>query len=118
MNITANLGRAQVMRAVAGWLEKNPGLPIDDLRVSVDGRVRVSPGDGDTVRASTRAAALFALADAVNAPVTFTGRKYGGGWELAAEWSVGVVPVRAEVDIYEAAINVRPIETDASTATA
>jgi hypothetical protein len=112
-NVTVNLGRAQVMRAVAAWLEENPALPIKCLSVDDNGEVRLAPAEADgptTTFRDPEIHGLYRLAEEVGAEVTFASDSFGSGWELTARWQVGVVPMRTDHRIYEAAVNVRPTE--------
>ncbi|KWX02749.1 hypothetical protein TH66_13475 [Carbonactinospora thermoautotrophica] len=111
MNVTTNLGRAQVLRAVAAWLEKNPTLPIKWLTVLDTGEVEVTPAEDETTGnlREREVQGLYALAEAVGAEVELAPEPYRDGWRLAARWQVGVVPMVAQVHLYEVATDVRPL---------
>jgi hypothetical protein len=111
-NITVNLGRAQVLRAVAAWLEGNPALPIKYLAVDETGEVRLTPAEtGPTTSYRDREVhGLYRLAEETGAEVHLDPAPYGTGWELSARWKVGAVPMVAEHRIYQSAVNLRLAE--------
>jgi len=113
MNVALNLGRAQVLRTVAKWLDANPALPIRSLTFDEDGGIDIAPSspDDSVYGDERRVRALYALAEMVGATVDLAPAVagYPYGWHLTATWSVGVVPMTARVRLEKTATDVRAI---------
>jgi len=113
MNVALNLGRAQVLRTVAKWLDANPSLPIRSLTFDEDGGIEVTPSSPDdgVYGDERRVRGLYALAEMVGATVDLTPAVagYPYGWHLTATWTVGVVPMTARVRLEKTATDVRAI---------
>ncbi len=111
MNATLNLGRAQVLRAVANWLDANPTLPVEGITLTKRGDIEVTAAEADSGACVEREVrGLYALADTVGAEVILAPVGYrNGGWWLECRWTVGVLPLASRVLLSRAAADVRAL---------